>query len=136
MAGCGANRSGNGSPGLESLCANASVGGQARRLRRIVFRRRWIEAIAKQKKHLTLSLYEILQIVSASSLEQVVLEELLVKVNTRDERIDIPNQLEINYSQLDSRGGRGTDFSAGPCAAYIVNTFKLNKFLKRRSHTL
>lgn len=55
-------------------------------------------AIAKQQKHLTASLYEILQIVSVSSLEQVPLEELVVKVDTRIDAIDIPKQLEINYS--------------------------------------
>ena len=55
-------------------------------------------AIAKQKKHLAPSLYEILQVVSVSSLEQISLEELLVKVDTREQHVDIPNQLEINYS--------------------------------------
>ena len=55
-------------------------------------------AIAKQKKHLAPSLYEILQVVSVSSLEQISLEELLVKVDTRKPHVDIPNQLEINYS--------------------------------------
>jgi IS4 transposase len=55
-------------------------------------------AIAKQQKHLTASLYEILQIVSVSSLEQIPLEELVVKVDTRVDEVDIPKQLEINYS--------------------------------------
>jgi hypothetical protein len=55
-------------------------------------------AIAKQEKHLTASLYEILQIVSVSSLEQIPLEELVVQVDTRNDDVDIPNQLEINYS--------------------------------------
>jgi IS4 transposase len=55
-------------------------------------------AIAKQQKHLTASLYEILQIVSVSSLEQIPLEELVVKVDTRNDDVDIPKQLEINYS--------------------------------------
>ena len=55
-------------------------------------------AIAKQRKHLTASLYEILQIVSVSSLEQVPLEALFVKVDTRVGQVAIPKQLEINYS--------------------------------------
>jgi len=55
-------------------------------------------AIAKQQKQLTASLYEILQIVSVSSLEQIPLEELVVKVDTRIDEVDIPKQLEINYS--------------------------------------
>lgn len=55
-------------------------------------------AIVRQRKHLPASLYEILQIVSVSSLEQVPLQELFVKVDTRTSHIDIPNQLEINYS--------------------------------------
>lgn len=55
-------------------------------------------AIAKQKKHLTPSLYEILQVVSVSSLEQIPLEELFMKHDTRKCEFDIPNQLEINYS--------------------------------------
>ena len=55
-------------------------------------------AIAKQRKHLTASLYEILQIVSVSSLEQVPLEALFVKVDTRIDQVDIHKQLEINYS--------------------------------------
>ena len=55
-------------------------------------------AIAKQKKQLTPSLYEILQVVSVSSLEQIPLEELFVKSDTRNQHLDIPNQLEINWS--------------------------------------
>jgi len=55
-------------------------------------------AIAKQKKPLTPSLYEILQVVSVSSLEQISLEELFVKSDTRYQDLDIPNQLEINWS--------------------------------------
>lgn len=55
-------------------------------------------AIAKQQKHLTASLYEILQIVSVSSLEQIPLEELVVKADTRIDEVDTPKQLEINYS--------------------------------------
>jgi len=55
-------------------------------------------AIAKQKKHLTPSLYEILQVVSVSSLEQIPLEELFVKVDTRKLQFDIHKQLEISYS--------------------------------------
>ena len=55
-------------------------------------------AIAKQKKHLTPSLYEILQVISVSSLEQIPLEELFMKSDTRNCPVDIPKQLEINYS--------------------------------------
>lgn len=55
-------------------------------------------AIAKQKKHLTPSLYEILQVVSVSSLEQIPLEELFMKHDTRKYEFDTHNQLEINYS--------------------------------------
>jgi len=55
-------------------------------------------AIAKHQKHLVGSLYEILQIVSVSSLEQIPLEELVVKVDTRTDEVGIPKQLEINYS--------------------------------------
>lgn len=55
-------------------------------------------AIAKQNKHLNSSLYEILQIVSVSSLEQIPLEELFMKVDTRDLLVAIPKQLELNYS--------------------------------------
>ena len=55
-------------------------------------------AIAKQKMHLTPSLYEILQVVSVSSLEQIPLEELFMKYDTRKHEFDTPNQLEIKYS--------------------------------------
>jgi IS4 transposase len=55
-------------------------------------------AIAKQQKHLAPSMYEILQIVSASSFEQIPLPELLMKLDTRDDHVNIPKQLEINYS--------------------------------------
>lgn len=55
-------------------------------------------AIAKQQKNLAPSMYEILQIVSASSFEQIPLPELLMKLDTSDGHIDIHNQLEINYS--------------------------------------
>jgi len=43
-------------------------------------------------------MYEILQIVSASSFEQIPLPELLMKLDTRDDHVNIPKQLEINYS--------------------------------------
>lgn len=55
-------------------------------------------AIVKQRKHLEASLYETLQVVSVSPFEQVPLEELLAKVDTRELEVDIPKQLEINYS--------------------------------------
>jgi IS4 transposase len=55
-------------------------------------------AIAKRRLHLNQSLWEILQIVSIASMEQVPLPELLATIDTRTEQVDIPNQLEINYS--------------------------------------
>ena len=55
-------------------------------------------AIAKKQKHLAPSFYEILQIVSICPLQQISLEELLMKIDTTDVHLDIPNQLEINYS--------------------------------------
>jgi mannitol/fructose-specific phosphotransferase system IIA component len=55
-------------------------------------------AIAKQKKHHASSLYEILQVVSVSSLEQLSLEELFVKLDIGDDQLDSHNQLEIDYS--------------------------------------
>ena len=55
-------------------------------------------AIAKRRLHLNQSLWEILQIVSIASMEQIHLSELLATIDTRTEHVDIPNQLEINYS--------------------------------------
>lgn len=55
-------------------------------------------AIAKQRNRISQSLWEILQVVSVSSLEQVAIPELLMKFDTRDQEFDIPKQLEINYS--------------------------------------
>jgi hypothetical protein len=55
-------------------------------------------AIAKQRKNLPASLYEILQIVSVSSLEQIHIEQLFAKFDTRDHQFDIPKQLEIKWS--------------------------------------
>ena len=55
-------------------------------------------AIAKQRKPLPQSLWEILQVVSVSSLEQIPLQELLVNLDTSSAHLDIPNQLEMNYS--------------------------------------
>ena len=43
-------------------------------------------------------MYEILQVVSVSSLEQLPLEEPFVKYDTREPYVDIPKQLEINWS--------------------------------------
>lgn len=54
-------------------------------------------AIAKRRKHLPGSLYEILQVVSVASMEQIPMEELLVKVDTSARDVDTPNQLEFNY---------------------------------------
>jgi len=55
-------------------------------------------AIAKQQMHLTPSMYQILQIVSASSFEQIPLPELLMTFDTSKGHVDILNQLEFNYS--------------------------------------
>jgi hypothetical protein len=55
-------------------------------------------AIAKRRKGIPQSLWEILQVVSIASMEQIPLPELLVTFDTRTEHVDIPNQLEINYS--------------------------------------
>lgn len=55
-------------------------------------------AIAKQRKNLPHSLWEILQIVSIASMEQIPLQELLADYNTRTRPVDICKQLEINYS--------------------------------------
>jgi hypothetical protein len=55
-------------------------------------------AIARRQKHLDAYLYEILQVVSVSSLEQIPLEELLMKIDTRELQVDLPKQLEINWS--------------------------------------
>lgn len=55
-------------------------------------------AIAKQQKNLAPSLYQILQIVSASSFEQIPLPELLMTFDTSKGHVDILNQLEFNYS--------------------------------------
>ena len=55
-------------------------------------------AIAKRRLNLTQSLWGILQIVSIASMEQIALPELLATIDTSTEHIDIPKQLEINYS--------------------------------------
>ena len=55
-------------------------------------------AIAKRRLNLPRSLWEILQLVSIASMEQITIQELLMDFNTRTEHVDIPNQLEINYS--------------------------------------
>ena len=55
-------------------------------------------AIAKRRLNLPHSLWEILQIVSIASMEQVALPELLAKIDTTIEHVDILKQLEINYS--------------------------------------
>lgn len=54
-------------------------------------------AIVKQRKHLEFSLYEILQVVSFSSPEQVPLEELFAKLDTRNDTDDVRKQLEFKY---------------------------------------
>lgn len=55
-------------------------------------------AIAKGRLHLPQSLWEILQIVSIASMEQIALPELLATIDTSTAHVDIPKQLEINYS--------------------------------------
>jgi IS4 transposase len=55
-------------------------------------------AIAKRRLSLPQSLWEILQIVSIASMEQIALQELLANIDTRTGHLDIPKQLEINYS--------------------------------------
>jgi len=55
-------------------------------------------AIAKRRLHLPQSLWEILQVVSIASMEQIPLPELLAAIDTRTEHVDISKQLEINYS--------------------------------------
>ena len=55
-------------------------------------------AIVKQQKHLAPTMYEFLQIVSASSFEQIPIHELRMNVDTSETPFDTPNQLEIKYS--------------------------------------
>lgn len=55
-------------------------------------------AIAKRRLNLSQSLWEILQIVSIASMEQIALPELLAKLDTKNRHFDISKQLEINYS--------------------------------------
>ena len=55
-------------------------------------------AIAKRRLQLPQSLWEILQIVSIASMEQIALPELLVVSETKTEHVDCFKQLEINYS--------------------------------------
>jgi IS4 transposase len=55
-------------------------------------------AITKRRSNLPQSLWEILQIVSIASMEQIPLPELLATISTTSAPLDIPNQLEINYS--------------------------------------
>ena len=55
-------------------------------------------AIAKRRLDLRQSLWEILQIVSIASMEQIALPELLATIDTSKVHVVIPKQLEINYS--------------------------------------
>ena len=55
-------------------------------------------AIAKRRLQLPQSLWEILQIVSIASMEQIALPELLVVIDARTDHVDLFKQLEINYS--------------------------------------
>jgi len=53
-------------------------------------------AIAKREKALPGSLHQVLQVVSISALEKVPMHELFAKLDTTEDRFDIPIQLEIN----------------------------------------
>lgn len=55
-------------------------------------------AIAKRRLQLPPSLWEILQIVSVASMEQIALSELIVVIDTKIETACNFKQLEINYS--------------------------------------
>lgn len=55
-------------------------------------------AIAKRRLHLPHSLWEILQVISIASMEQIHVQELLKDFDTRDQGLNVSNQLEINYS--------------------------------------
>jgi len=50
-------------------------------------------AIAKRRLHLSQSLWEISQIVSIASMEQITLPELLTIIDTRTDHVDNPKQL-------------------------------------------
>ena len=54
--------------------------------------------IAKRRLQLPQSLWEILQIVSVASMEQIPLSELIVVIDTETETVCSFEQLEINYS--------------------------------------
>jgi hypothetical protein len=53
-------------------------------------------ANTKHKKHLTPSLYKILQVVSVASLEHIPLEDLFMKYDARSCDLDVTKKLEIN----------------------------------------
>jgi hypothetical protein len=55
-------------------------------------------SIARRRLHLPHTLWEVLQVVSIASMEQIPISELLKTTDTRDNHIDECNQLEINYS--------------------------------------
>jgi hypothetical protein len=54
--------------------------------------------LRKQRLHLRPTLWELLQVVSVASMEQVPLVELLNFSDTRKHADQFHNQLEINYS--------------------------------------
>ena len=54
--------------------------------------------IAKRRLNLRNSLWEILQVVSIASMEQISIAELFTKLDTSIEYVDSCKQLEINYS--------------------------------------
>jgi hypothetical protein len=55
-------------------------------------------SIARRRLRLPHTLWEVLQVVSIASMEQIPISELLKSIDTRENHVDIHNQLEINYS--------------------------------------
>lgn len=53
-------------------------------------------AIAKRENALPGTLHQVLQVISIAALEKVTLPELLAKVDTTNDNIDIGNQLQLN----------------------------------------
>ncbi len=58
----------------------------------------WVEGLSSDIPIADLSaLYEILQAVSVSSFEPILLEQLFMKIDTKKPHLKIPKHLEINY---------------------------------------
>jgi branched-subunit amino acid transport protein len=55
-------------------------------------------SIARRRLRLPHTLWEVLQFVSIASMEQIPISELLKSIDTKENHVDIHNQLEINYS--------------------------------------